>query len=331
MKDQAEKAMWQRDLRESLRTAEDLADAGLIPREEVARYAPLLKKYQFLLPRYYAELIDRADRTCPIRLQAVPNLKELEEERDWTGDPLGDLSHKPVSRITHRYPNRALLHLTQNCSMYCRFCFRKTLLNELSPELFAGGLDPAVQYLSQHREIEEVIFSGGDPLFVSDESLRQVLQRLEFIPHLKRLRFHTRVPVTLPSRVTPELIGSISTRLPIVIVLHYNHPRELTEESVAACQLLASSGATLLNQSVLLRGVNDSADVLASLSEGLFSAGILPYYLHHPDAAQGTSYFFISKEDGKRIYDEVRGRLSGYLVPRYVWDDGSDRFKAFVD
>ena len=322
---------WRKALQESLRTADDLAREGLIARADIPAYATLLEKYRFLLPKYYADLIDRNNPLCPIRLQAIPDPRELRSNRLAVPDPLQDLQNQPTGRITHRYGNRLLLHLTPNCSMYCRFCFRKTLLNELSEDLFAGSLEHALTYISVHSNIEEVIFSGGDPLMSSSATLHGVVRELAKFPHLERIRFHTRVPVTFPSRIDTELIQAIAaSRFAPIVVTHFNHPKEITAEALAGCQKLIAGGARLLNQSVLLRGVNDQAATLISLSKGLFSAGIIPYYLHHPDPAEGTDHFATSEIEGLKIYNEMRAQLSGYLVPKYVVDRMGRPYKSLV-
>jgi lysine 2,3-aminomutase len=322
---------WQREMAECLRTAEDLVAAGLIPAEQREAMRAVLGRYRLALPRYYAGLIDRADPRCPIRLQALPSLEELQVGDGYHADPLRDADHRPAPRVTHRYPGRALLHLTPNCSMYCRYCFRKTLLNDLRETLFDGEITQALDYFAQHREIEEVIFSGGDPLLASEAQLDAVLQRLDGIAHIERIRFHTRVPVTLPSRVTAEWAGRLKRLTkPVVLVAHFNHPRELTFQSESAIGRLQGAGVLVLNQSVLLRGVNDSPDVLADLSHGLFRLGVLPYYLHHPDPASGTAHFGVTEARGLEIHSALRARLSGYLVPRYVRDEPGVPYKRNV-
>lgn len=311
--------MWQLELKNSLRTANDLVKAGFLAPEMVSAVEPVLLKYQFLLPRYYASLIDREDPHCPIGLQALPRIEELTSSD--LADPLADLRHQPKPRLTHRFRGRVLLHLTPNCSMYCRFCFRKSLLNELKPDLFGGSLEEALAYIQHDGSIEEVIFSGGDPLMATDEAIRSVLVRLREVSTVQRIRFHTRVPVTFPMRITPELVEVLRTAAkPIVIVTHFNHPKELTVDSFQAVQCLKAADFTLLNQSVLMKGVNDSSEVLCDLSRKLFTFGILPYYLHQRDAAEGTDHFEVSIQRGKQIYAELKATLSGYLVPRYVQD-----------
>jgi EF-P beta-lysylation protein EpmB len=322
---------WKSSLRQALRSAADLARAGFIAQEQIPQYEQVLARYPLVLTPYYASLIDRNDPQCPIRLQAIPQLVELKDEPGFSPDPLRDLQNRPVPRITHRYGHRALLHLTPNCSMNCRYCFRKSLLGENREEFFDGELTSALEYIALTPEMQEVIFSGGDPFLANEKTLENTLELLRKVSHLRRVRFHTRVPVTLPSRVTPEFARLISSHgLPSIVVVHFNHPKELTFEAREALAVLKSAGHTLLNQSVLLAGVNDSAETLQRLNEGLFESGVLPYYLHHPDRAQGTAHFDVTMERGMVIHDELRRRLPGYLVPRYVWDDSRSPFKLDV-
>lgn len=321
---------WEQELASALRSVGDLVAEGFLTSEEAKKIDSIAQKYQFLLPRYYAGLIDKKDPNCPIRLQAIPHFDEDTPVQYALPDPLQDLKHQPVQRITHRYKNRVLLHLTPNCSMYCRFCFRKTLLNELKGDLFSGGLKQAFDYLQSHSEIREVILSGGDPLMAGEGAISQVLTLLADIDSIKRVRFHTRVPVTLPSRITYSLIAVLgSTRFKPVIVTHFNHPKELTEQAKKALRLLKGV-AELINQSVLLKKVNDKSDVLVELSEKLFEAGVLPYYLHQMDPAEGTQHFYVDKSEGKQILEQMRTRLPGYLVPRYVMDIIGDPYKREV-
>ncbi len=320
---------WQEELRFACRTAADLARADWIPEGQIPSFERLLKRFPMVLPPYYMGLIDRNDPRCPIRLQAIPQLRELEARSELVGDPLQDLAHQPAPRITHRYQGRALIHLTPNCSMNCRYCFRKSLLGESRAEFFAGEVESALHYLAETPSITEVIFSGGDPFLANEATLAGVLRRLSELPQLKRVRFHSRVPVTLPMRIDSAFAQLLrSHHRPSVVVTHFNHPKELTPEARRALTLLATAGHHLLNQSVLLAGVNDSAETLVPLSERLFEAGVLPYYLHHPDRAQGTAHFDLSRERGRAIYTQIRERLPGYLVPRYVVDHPEYPYKT---
>ncbi len=322
---------WKECLRTALRTAKQLVEHGLIDSEEQSRYEAVLARFPMVLPLYYAGLIDRNDPHCPIRLQAVPQLEELTDQEGTSTDPLADLAHRPVSRITHRYANRALIHLTPNCSMNCRYCFRKSLLAEDREEFFEGHVETAIAYLEKTKEIEEVIFSGGDPFLANENTLRATLQRLRSISHVRRVRFHTRVPVTLPYRVNQEFSELLLEHgKSSVVVTHFNHPKEITPAASQCLGLLKNAGHSLLNQSVLLSGVNANAAVLKKLSETLFERGVLPYYLHHPDRAAGTSAFQISKDTGRAIHHELKRLLPGYLVPRYVVDDPDFEYKQEV-
>ena len=322
---------WEQELAGAYRRLEDLVADGYLSQEEALRVQGVAKTYRFLIPKYYASLIDKRDPACPIRLQAIPQFsEELKTDSD-SPDPLGDLKHRPALRITHRYKGRVLLHLTPNCSMYCRFCFRKSLLNELKEDLFSGGFTEGIAYISKTIEIEEVIFSGGDPFMVGEGALKKVLSQLSEISHLKRVRFHTRVPVTLPSRVTASFVEALaSSRFRPVVVTHFNHPREITPQSTRALLALGNR-FIVLNQSVLLKSVNDNAQILGALSEQLFEMGVLPYYLHHPDPAQGTSQFYLSVEEGIGIWEAMRRELPGYLVPRYVKDVVGEAYKRDVN
>lgn len=323
---------WKTEYREALRTAEDLLRHGLIEEAELPHYDRVIGRYSLFLPRYYANLIEPHNPTCPIRLQALPDPAELRDVPGELADPLGDLQHRPVARITHRYQGRALLHLTVNCPMYCRYCFRKSLLNEDSADFFSGGLKEAFEYVEATPELEEVILSGGDPLMVSDSLLAQVLERLSVVKHLKRIRIHTRAPVTMPARIDDGLARALQvSRLPLVLVTHFNHPREITAESATACRILKPLTSALLNQSVLLRGVNDSVGALKILCERVFDAGVLPYYLHQLDRARGTAHFEVDLETGRQLFSQLKSVLPGYLIPRYVQDRADARYKTWLD
>ncbi len=322
---------WKRELAAGLRTASQLAQAGLIPEEDTPRFEKLLARFPVLITPYYLGLIEPGNPHCPIRLQAIPDLREQDETPGLRADPLEDAAHRPAPRITHRYRNRALLHLTPNCSMVCRYCFRKSLLGEQKESFFEGEVETAIEYLETTPELEEVIFSGGDPFLAAEKTLERALDRLSRMTHIKRIRFHSRVPTTLPMRITPrfaELLAS-STK-PTAVVTHFNHPKELTEEAALALQTLKNAGISLLNQSVLLTRVNDDARILKVLSEKLYTGGVLPYYLHHPDRAVGTGHFDLPVERGIEIHTQLKTALPGYLVPRYVVDDPSYPFKRDV-
>ncbi|HUS17619.1 MAG TPA: KamA family radical SAM protein [Chloroflexia bacterium] len=311
---------WQAQVRASIRTAADLRRAvgrDRLPDDLTA----VLAAYKMGIPPYYLGLIDWDDPRDPIRLQAVAAPAELVALPEEMHDPIGDARWSPVPRLTHRYPDRALIYPTYLCSMYCRFCFRKERLNEAEAGFPPDGLAPALEYIATHPAIHEVILTGGDPLMLADDKLAGLLAQLAAIPHLDGIRLHTRVPVTLPMRVTDGLCTALASAKMLWIVTHFNHPRELTPEAIAACEALHRAGARLLNQNVLLKGVNDSAETLAALYRGLvYRAGVKPYYLHHCDMTLGVGQFRTTIDHGLEIMKALRGHVSGLCIPTYVLD-----------
>lgn len=307
---------WQQELREA--HAQPHADVG--------------QRYRALVPAYYASLIDPNDPHDPIARMALPSTEELISGKGLR-DPIGDLTRQAAPRLTHRYPDRALLHTTNLCPMYCRFCFRKNLMNEREERLYGGDFDPAITYLAEHPEIRELIFTGGDPWMLSDNQLRALVDRiLSRVPHLESLRFHTRVPVTLPSRITPGLLRAILRpgRARTVVMTHFNHAREVTPEAARGAELLRGAGALLFNQTVLLRGVNDSAELLRELFLRLGAIGVVPCYLHQCDRVAGAEHFLVDPARGLAILRELRGTLPGYLLPHYVVEQPEGRGKIPV-
>jgi lysine 2,3-aminomutase len=311
---------WKTQVQQSIRTAEGLRQA-VGPGVAAPDLETVLDQYKMAIPPYYLGLIDWADPADPIRRQALAAPAELATLPEERHDPIGDARWSPVPRLTHRYPDRVLIYPTYLCSMYCRFCFRKERLNEAEAGWPADNLDPALAYVAAHPAVREVILTGGDPLMLADDKLADLLARLATIPHLEGIRIHTRVPVTLPMRVTPELCAALDTPKMLWIVTHFNHPRELTAESIAACRALHRAGARVLNQNVLLKGVNDDPAILAELYRGLvYRAGVKPYYLHHCDMTLGVSQFRTSIAEGQAIMRALRGHISGLCVPTYMLD-----------
>jgi lysine 2,3-aminomutase len=332
--------MWTQELAQSYSSVPELSRAGLITSEEARRLESLGSRFKVRITPYYAALMSPA-RDCPIRSQAIPALGEDDPElpawarewslrlfgrpEPWTADAIGDLDRLAAPRLTHRYGNRAILHLSSLCAVYCRFCFRKSHLNEKEALLYDGSLDPAFEYLSAHPEIRELILTGGDPLSLTEPALERVLDRAARLPSLRVLRIHSRMAVTLPSRLTPELAGLLSRprrdgarELSVHLVSHFNHPREWTTAAREGLSRLRLAGIPLFNQSVLLRGINDSEDTLAELFQGLYEAGITPMYLHHPDWTPGTFHFRPSIKRGRELARRLRGRLPGAAIPHYV-------------
>lgn len=321
---------WVDDLKSGAQSIADLESLGIISEAEALTLRPVASKFKFRVGRYYLSLIDRSDPACPIRKQIVPDTRELYESVEESPDPTGDEAHRATPLLIHRYPDRALLMPTLNCPMYCRYCFRKVGLNESNPSLVAHWQD-TLNYLESHATIEEVIFSGGDPLMLSDRQLRTIFEGLATIKHLRRLRIHTRVPVTLPYRVTETLADILGSYFPVYVVTHFNHPRELTPESKNALATLRHKQILLANQSVLLKGVNDSAQVLKRLYLNLTDQGVRPYYLHHPDVTVGTGHLRLSLDEGRTIYAALRGSMSGLSIPSYVMEIPGGGGKIMVE
>ena len=314
---------WQEELRDAVSSFRDPELAGYAFARAHGALPEADLRFRQLVPRSYLRLIDSLDANDPIARMAFASPEELISSPEALRDPIGDLDRKVAPRLTHRYRDRALLHVTNLCPMYCRFCFRKNLMNEREEELYAGDFSEAFTYLANHTEIEELILTGGDPWMLSDEKLSALVDEIAAkAPALRRLRFHTRMPVTLPSRVTDGLLRAIRRpgRFRTFVVTHFNHPRELGSRAKRALARLTGEGLTVLNQSVLLRGVNDDAAILRELFLALGNEGVLPYYLHHCDLVAGAEHFRTTFAAGKRIWTELRGTLPGYLIPEYVME-----------
>jgi lysine 2,3-aminomutase len=302
-----------------IRSVGDLVAAGL---SDGTGLDAVAEKYAIAITPAMAALIDPNDPDDPMALQFVPSAAELVTTPEERADPIGDLSHSPVTGIVHRYPDRVLLKAVHVCPVYCRFCFRREMvgpqgLGTLTPI----ELDAAMDYIATHEEIWEVILTGGDPLVLSARRLTEILQRFTGMPHVRIVRFHTRVPVVEPERVTDELVAALkASGKTTYLAVHANHPRELTGDVSAALARLADAGITLISQSVLLRGVNDNVETLAELMKGFVESRIKPYYLHHPDLAPGTSHFRLSIAEGQALVAALRGRISGLAQPTYILD-----------
>lgn len=322
---------WQRDLADGARRLEDLVRAGRLDASERDALAAVEARYQFRVSRSYLDLIDWDDPHCPIRRQAIPNPAEMLALPIERADPIGDHAHRQPPAVVHRYPDRALLFVTLQCPMYCRYCFRKVYLADEAPIRLAHDVAQAMEYIERTPGIREVILSGGDPLLLATENLEPVLSRLRAVPHVRRIRIHSRVPATLPTRMDAELAGLLGRYQPLTVVCHFNHPRELSPLAQAGAAVLRTHGVPLANQAVLLRGVNDSVATLRTLFEGLLDQGIRPYYLHHPDLTVGTQHFRLSIDDGLALYRGLRGTTSGLAIPEYVVDIPGGRGKVPLD
>ncbi|MGE0829132.1 MAG: lysine-2,3-aminomutase-like protein [Hyphomonadaceae bacterium] len=310
------------------------------PDEAEDELAAVAARYAVAITPLMQSLIDPNDPADPIALQFRPDARELVTTPAERADPIGDHPHSPVEGIVHRYADRCLLKIVSVCPVYCRFCFRREMVGptnvgkegaeNLSPKALARALD----YIRQHTEIWEVVLTGGDPFLLSPRRVRELTAAIAAIPHVKILRWHTRVPIVDPMRVTPDFVDALigdnpyADDLTSYVAIHANHPRELTPQAKAALARLAKAGVPLLSQTVLLKGVNDEVETLEALMRALVEARVKPYYLHHPDLAPGTSHFRLSIEEGQKIAAALHARASGLCQPTYVLDIPGGHGKA---
>ena len=304
-----------------LRTIDALVERGLVAPGRRQALEEVASRYAVSVTPAVAALIDPADAADPIARQFIPDPAELVTLPEERADPIGDVAHSPVEGVVHRYPDRALLKLVHAGPVYCRFCFRREMVGPGGDALTGGKLDAALAYLASRREIWEVIMTGGDPLILSARRMREIARRLSAISHIKVARWHTRVPIVDPERITPDFARAL--RVPgkaSYIAVHANHPREFTAAACAALARLADAGHVLISQSVLLRGVNADVATLSALMRAFVENRVKPYYLHHPDLAPGTAQFRLSLEEGQALAKSLRGHLSGLCQPTYILD-----------
>jgi EF-P beta-lysylation protein EpmB len=309
---------WQQELAEAVTRPEELAQALGLPPERLAAADSAARLFPLRVPRSFLARIRRGDPEDPLLRQILPVTEELAEHPGFGADPVGEHAAVRAPGLLQKYRGRALLITTSTCAVHCRYCFRREF-----PYTGQIGDGPrwseALAQIARDTSLEEIILSGGDPLSLSNARLASLSRSLAAISHVRRLRVHTRQPVVLPSRVDDGLLQWLrSASLAIVFVLHINHPQEIDEAVAEACAALRATGITLLNQSVLLAGVNDDADVLEELSQRLFQAGVLPYYLHALDPVRGAAHFAVPDERARSLAGALAARLPGYLVPRLV-------------
>lgn len=310
--------LWQHSLATAFTDAEEFIDflrldRGLLP---AARQAAA--QFGLKVPREFAELINKADPSDPILRQVLPIGAESLLSEGFSADPVGDLKTSIVPGVLHKYQGRLLLIASGSCAIHCRYCFRRYFPYQ-ETAAYRDKWQQALTYIKDAKDIQEIILSGGDPLSLSDSRLAELVAQLEAVPHLKRLRIHTRLPVVIPTRLTTELARWMTSgRLRKILVLHINHRNEITPGLTQPLSRLYQGGVTLLNQSVLLKGVNDSLTALIALSEALFEANILPYYLHLLDRVQGSAHFEVDDEAALRLENSLRNSLPGYLMPKWV-------------
>lgn len=279
-------------------------------------------KLSMAITPYWAALMDHEDPNCPIRRQAVPVAAESVVSPHEMTDPCAEDRDSPAPYLVHRYPDRVLLLATEHCAMYCRHCTRRRLVGDHEPKGGNGAtrFDAAIEYIRQNRKVRDVLISGGDPLILEDDELEDLIQKIRSISHVEFLRIGTRIPVTLPQRITEKLVNMLKTYSPIWMSIHFNHPKEITKRCKMACDMLTESGIPLGSQSVLLKGINDRPYIMKKLVHELLQIRVRPYYIYQCDPVRGTQHFRTPVAVGINIMEKLRGHTSGYAVPTYVID-----------
>jgi EF-P beta-lysylation protein EpmB len=318
---------WHTALSRAIRDPDVLIDRLELPEEfrEPARRAA--ERFPVMVPESYLRRMRIGDPHDPLQRQVLPLSDELNDAPGFVTDPVGDYHARRAPGLLHKYAGRALLITTGSCAVHCRYCFRREYPYGDEPRRLEDW-QPALDAIAQDESLHEIILSGGDPLMLTDARLSAIIERLADVPHLRRLRIHSRLPIVLPERITDGLIALLrGTRLTPIMVVHANHPREIADDCRDSLARLVQSGITTLNQAVLLRGVNDDVDVMAELCERLIDLGVLPYYLHQLDCVRGAAHFEVDEDIGRAIIESLRGRLPGYGVPRYVRELAGEGYK----
>ncbi len=308
---------WKKILRESICYVKDLAARLNLTPEEEQEIREVIKRYPMRVNPYYVSLIK--EKGDAIWNECVPSAEELQDPAGLE-DPLSEERDSPVPGLVHRYPDRVLLMVSNYCAMYCRFCTRKRRVGDPRKYIPRSQIMEGIEYIRNHREVRDVIISGGDPLMLEDSQIEFILKNLRAIPHLEIIRIGTRVPVTLPQRITPELCEILKKYHPLYINTHFNHPEEITEESSRACGMLADIGIPLGNQTVLLKGVNDDPKIIKKLMQKLLTIRVRPYYIYQADLTKGTSHFRTRVKESLAVIEGLRGHTSGLAVPHLIID-----------
>lgn len=311
---------WKWQMRNRIETVEDLKKFLSLTPEEALGIKKCLNTLKMAVTPYYLSLINTKNLNDPIRKQAIPTDYELNLSNCDCDDPLHEETDSPVPGLTHRYPDRVLLLVTDKCSMYCRHCTRRRFAGQNDKSLPMAQIEKAIEYIEKTPVIRDVLISGGDPLLLSDEKLEQIIKRLRAINHVEIIRIGSRVPVVMPQRITPQLVDMLKKYHPIWLNTHFNHPNEITEESRKACELLANAGIPLGNQTVLLRGINDCMYVMKKLMHELVKIRVRPYYIYQCDLSNGIKHFRTRVSKGIEIIEGLRGHTSGFAVPTFVID-----------
>ena len=311
---------WKWQVKNRITKLEDLKKVVNLTEKEERGVLDTLSILRMGITPYYAALMDENDPNCPVRLQAIPSTSELEKGEADMEDPLSEDVDSPVPGLTHRYPDRVLLLITDMCSMYCRHCTRRRFAGQQDKEQPKDRIDQAIEYIRKTPEVRDVLLSGGDCLLVSDDRLEYIIKELRKIEHVEIIRLGSRTPVVMPQRITPDLVNMLKKYHPIWLNTHFNHSKEITEEAKEALRLMADAGIPLGNQSVLLRGINDCVHVMKDLVHNLVKNRVRPYYIYQCDLSMGIEHFRTPVAKGLEIMEGLRGHTSGYAVPTFVVD-----------
>ncbi len=312
---------WHWQLKHRIRNKDELSQVIKLTAEEEAGLKKASGRLSLAITPYWATLMDPEDANCPLRRQAVPVASEFIVGPHEMTDPCAEDRDSPAPRLVHRYPDRVLLLSTDQCALYCRHCTRRRLVgehedNNSSPSRF----DAAIEYIKSNRKIRDVLISGGDPFVLEDDELENLIQKIRAIPHVELLRIGTRVPVTLPQRISEKMTNMLKKYAPIWISIHFNHPKEITRRCKIACDMLSDAGMPLGSQTVLLKGINDRPYIMRRLTHELLKIRVRPYYIYQCDPVKGTQHFRTPVSVGINIMEKLRGHTSGYAVPTYVID-----------
>lgn len=311
---------WKWQVSHRVENLEELEKYVNLTEEEKEGVKKSLKTIRMGITPYYLSLIDENDPNCPIRKQAIPSINELHQSEEDLLDPLHEDGDSPVPGLTHRYPDRVLLLVTDMCSMYCRHCTRRRFAGQTDHAMPMDRIEKAIEYIKNTPQVRDVLLSGGDPLLLSDENLEKIISKLRAIEHVEIIRIGSRTPVVMPQRITPELCDMLKKYHPVWLNTHFNHSKEITPEAKKACEMLANAGVPLGNQSVLLKGINDCVHTMKKLVHDLVKIRVRPYYIYQCDLSMGLAHFRTPVSKGIEIIEGLRGHTSGYAVPTFVVD-----------
>lgn len=311
---------WRWQLRHRVTRLDQLKEILELTPDEIEGIKHSKGRLALAVTPYFLSLMDPVNPNCPIRRQAIPTKQELHLSKNDMLDPCGEDKDSPVPGLVHRYPDRVLLLVTDQCAVYCRYCTRRRLVGTSERSITQGNFEEVLKYLKTHKKVRDVLLSGGDPLLLENERLEEILSRLRAIPHIEILRIGTRVPVTLPQRITAGLLKMLKKYHPLMMSIHFSHPKEITDAVRKACNDLADSGIPLGSQTVLLKGINDKPQIMKKLMHELLKIRVRPYYIYQCDLAMGTEHFRTSIATGVQIIEKLRGHTTGYAVPTFVVD-----------